>query len=147
MRLSENYNAAQIKRILSKGIAELESKWELKSLPANVQFEKVATGYWIARFQRRLKQKAIEYPIRVRNTILDCFDKSNLAAELTRRGIAAVSASELVENGASTIVKTMIELFDWCNEHGQPRGAGFLVQAIRNPQDIVLPRGFESSKV
>ena len=39
----------------------------------------------------------------------------------------------------------MIELFDWYNHRGQPRGAGFLVQSIKNPQSIELPKGFESS--
>ncbi len=146
MRLSENYNAAQIKRVLLKGIAELESKWELKSLPGKVQFEKVATGHWIVRFQRKPKRKSIEHPITTGNTILDRFDQSSLAVELTRRGIGPASASELVENAASTNVQTMIEMFDWYNSHGQPRGPGFLVQAIRNPNSIVFPRGFESSE-
>ncbi|GAA4470017.1 replication initiator protein A [Novipirellula rosea] len=146
MRLSENYNAAQIKRVLLKGIAELESKWELKSLPGKVQFEKVATSRWIVRFQRKPKRKSIDHPIATGNTILDRFDQSSLAVELTRRGIGPASASELVENAASTNVQTMIEMFDWYNNHGQPRGPGFLVQAIRNPNSIVFPRGFESSE-
>jgi len=146
MRLSDNYNAAQVKRILLKGITELESKWELKSLPGKVQFEKVATGHWIVRFQRKPKRKSIEHPILTGNTILDRFDQSSLAVELTRRGIGPASASELVENAASVNIQTMIELFDWYNSHGQPRGAGFLVQAIREPDAIVLPKGFESSE-
>ncbi len=111
MRLSDNYNAAQIKRVLSKGISELESKWELKSLPSKVQFEKVATGHWIVRFQRKPKRKAIEHPILTGNTILDRFDRSSLAVELTRRGIGPASASELVENAPSTNVQAMIELW------------------------------------
>lgn len=146
MRLSDNYNAAQVKRILQKGITELESKWELKSLPSRVQFEKVAKGQWIVRFQRKPKRKTIEHPIPTGNTILDRFDRTSLAVELTRRGIGPASASELVENAASTSLQTMIELFDWYNNHGQPRGAGFLVQAIRNPNEISFPRGFESSE-
>ncbi len=146
MRLSENYNAAQVKRVLLKGITELESKWELKSLPSKVQFEKVATGHWIVRFQRKPKRKVIEHPILTGNTILDRFDRSSLAVELTRRGIGPASASELVENAASTNVQAMIELFDWYNNHGQPRGPGFLVQAVRNPNSITFPSGFESSE-
>ena len=146
MRLSENYNAAQIKRALLKGIAELESKWDLKPLPGSVQFEKVATGHWIVRFQRKPKRKAIEHPITTGNTILDRFDQSNLAVELTRRGIGSAIASELVENAASTVIQSMVELFDWYNKLGQSRGAGFLVQAIRNPNEIAFPRGFESSQ-
>ena len=146
MRLSENYNTAQVKRVLMKGIAELESKWELKSLPSKVQFEKVATGHWIVRFQRKPKRKTIEHPIPTGNTILDRFDRSSLAVQLTRRGIGPASASELVENAASTNVQTMIELFDWYNNHRQPRGPGFLVQAIRNPNRIAFPTGFESSE-
>jgi hypothetical protein len=40
----------------------------------------------------------------------------------------------------------MIELFDWYNNHGQQRGPGFLVQAVRNPNSIAFPSGFESSE-
>ncbi len=146
MRLSENYNAAQVKRILLKGITELESKWELKPLPGKVQFERVATGLWVARFQRKPKRNTIDQPISTGNTILDRFDQSSLAAQLTKRGIGPASASELVENAASTNIQTMVELFDWYNSHGQPRGAGFLVHAIREPSGIVFPKGFETSE-
>ena len=39
----------------------------------------------------------------------------------------------------------MLELYDWYNSRGQPRGPGFLIQSIRNPSAIALPPGFESS--
>ena len=146
MRLSENYNAAQIKRVLSKGITELESKWDLKALPRSVQFERVATGHWVARFQRKPKRKALGYPIESRKPTLDQFDQSNLAAELKRRGIGPAIASELVGTATSTVVQSMMELFDWYNRIGQSRGAGFLVKAIRKPDEIVFPGGFESSE-
>lgn len=146
MRMSDNYNAAQIKRVLLKGITELESKWELKSLPGKVQFERIATGHWIVRFQRKPKRDSVDHPVVTGNTILDHFELSSLAVELTKRGIGPASASELVENAVSTNIRTMLELFDWYNSHGQPRGAGFLVQAIREPSSIVLPKDFESSE-
>ena len=44
LRLSESYNTAQIKRVLLKGIAELESLWELRSATADRRFRKLSRG-------------------------------------------------------------------------------------------------------
>ena len=45
----------------------------------------------------------------------------------------------------ATRFREMLELYDWYNSHGQPRGPGFLVQALRKPDAIAFPPGFESS--
>ena len=39
----------------------------------------------------------------------------------------------------------MLELYDCYNSRGHPRGPGFLVQAVRKPDTIAFPPGFESS--
>ena len=36
-------------------------------------------------------------------------------------------------------------LFDWYDLRNQPRGAGFLVQAIKNPCSISMSQGFQNS--
>jgi hypothetical protein len=54
-------------------------------------------------------------------------------------------AAELVESAPAETVRTMIELFDWYAGKKQERGAGFLVDSIRNPAKYRFPPGFESS--
>ena len=44
LRLSDSYNVAQMKRVLLKGIEELQSKWDLRTLPNIRQFEKRGKG-------------------------------------------------------------------------------------------------------
>ncbi len=69
----------------------------------------------------------------------------NLERELVKRGIGPASAEELSLSQPSNRIREMLELYDWYNSHGQPRGPGFLIQSIRNPSAIALPPGFESS--
>ena len=70
----------------------------------------------------------------------------NLVYLLTKRGIGPALADELASANPASIVRKMIELFDWYNLNNQPRGVGFLVQSIRNPSAIQPPRGFQSSQ-
>lgn len=146
MRMSANYNTAQIKRALLKGIQELQSQWELKQLPASQQFEKVGKGRWIVRFERKRSKRSMAGSGNDHAHILDRFDVATLCTELTKRGIGPAAAEEIVDEHPSGTVKSMIELFDWYNLRGQNRGAGFLVQAIRQPNKIAFPTGFESSQ-
>ena len=55
------------------------------------------------------------------------------------------TAAELVEASKSEDIRSMVELFDWYNSNGQPRGPGFLVNSIKNPDGIAKPAGFTSS--
>jgi len=64
---------------------------------------------------------------------------------LVKRGIGPASAEEVSLSQSSNRIREMLELYDWYNSRGQPRGPGFLIQSIRNPSAIVLPPGFESS--
>lgn len=144
LRLSENYNVAQMKRVLQKGIEELQSHWELKALPDKQRYDKRGRGLWTVRFERKAKPKSIERAPQPTIT-LPAIDPTRLEFALTKRGIGPATANELAEQYPSRSVQTMIELFDWYNSRRQPRGAGFLVNAIKNPQSIVFPNGFQST--
>ena len=154
VRLTANYNTAQVKRTLLKGIEELEHVWDLKPRQPEERFRKASTGRWIAVFERRAKQRRV--PI---ETIASAVPISNpsvsipitsvnpqdLERELIKRGIGPASAEELSLSHPSSQIQEMIELYDWYNSKGQARGPGFLVQSIRNPSAIARPPGFVSS--
>lgn len=72
-------------------------------------------------------------------------DTSALEVELTKREIGPATAEQLAAGADEVHLQNMIELYDWYNAKGQKRGPGFLVSAIKNPDAISLPRGFESS--
>ena len=138
IRISSGYNTGQMKRALLRGIEELESKWSLKRLDEKHRFQKVGSGQWTVVFERRrrwVKKSAKELPV----------DPASLEIELTRRGIGPAMAAELVAGQRPEEIQKMSELFDWYNGRGQLRGPGFLVQAIRNPLEVMAPKGFEFS--
>ena len=56
VRLSGNYNTAQMKRTLLKGIEELERVWDLKSRLPEERFRKDGMGKWLVVFERRAKR-------------------------------------------------------------------------------------------
>ena len=151
VRLSDQYNVAQMKRVLLKGIAELEECWDLKRLPDEGRFVKEGKGQWTVVLERKPKRNAAitgsyteitgptpALPPPAQNT-------DTLVSILVKRGIGPGAADELAENYPADTVKTMIELHDWYNQRGQFRGPGFLVGAIKNPGTIAYPKGFESS--
>ena len=154
MRLTANYNTAQVKRTLLKGIEELEHVWDLKPRQPERRFRKEGTGRWIAVFERRAKQRRV--PIETIASAVPILNQSmsipivtvnpqNLERELIKRGIGPASAEELTLSHPSSQIQEMIELYDWYNSKGQARGPGFLVQSIRNPSPIARPPGFVSS--
>lgn len=152
VRLSDQYNVAQMKRVLLKGIEELEERWDLKRLDAEKRFVKEGKGRWtviLERKPKRSRELAVELGPELALPPLPAAGESanqhQLAAKLTSRGIGPAAADELASGYPSTDICDMIELFDWYNQRGQSRGPGFLVGAIKNPKSIVLPKGFESS--
>ena len=161
LRLSSSYNTAQIKRAMHSGIEELTQKWQLKSIPDSRRYAKQATGNWIVRFERVSHQKVIgaivkpllvDFPSSelkhqpaVNLPKLHQLNDVNLQMALSKRGIGPAVAEELTQNFPLESLQTMLELFDWYNNRNQPRGPGFLIQAIRNPKSIEMPRGFQSS--
>ena len=145
VRLSDGYNSAQMKRALQKGISELEVEWDLKPMPISERFEKQGKGSYVVRFDRKPKRRFADLPAMTQNLVQSPIDSGSLETTLTKRGIGPATAAELVETVATDTVKSMIELYDWYNLNGQTRGAGFLVQAIKRPEQIKFPKGFQSS--
>ncbi len=139
IRLSPNYNTAQIKRALAKGIRELETVWELRQLPPARRFVKGEGGRWQAVFPRRSHRQVVRETTQVET------QQSDLAIELTRREIGPSVAEDLVTAHSAETIQTMLELFDWYNRKGQTKGAGFLVDSIRHSSKYRFPPGFESS--
>jgi len=150
VRLSADYNVAQMKRALAKGFAELESAWELRTLSSDQRFKKVGKGTWKViverKPKRRLKPQAIAQPVVHADAVpIASLDPDQLITRLTKRGVGPGAADDLVNAYPLQTVQTLIELFDWYNGKGQARGAGFLVSAIKNPVSIFHPKGFTSS--
>ncbi len=145
IRLSANYNVAQMKRALLKGIEELQSKWDLRSLPDTRQFTKRGKGVWIVRFERKAKRRPSELCPPTSSVILSTVDPSQLEYALTKRQVGPATANELSEQYPVQSVQMMIALYDWYNSRNQPRGPGFLVNAIKNPDSIAIPPGFKQS--
>jgi hypothetical protein len=154
IRLAANNNNAQMKRSLLKGIEELEHVWELKPRLPEERFRKDGRGKWIVIFERRAKRSRTIIAPSVTSVITTeslpaliqpAINPQNLERELVKRGIGPASAEELSLSQPSNRIREMLELYDWYNSRGQPRGPGFLVQSIKNPSTIALPPGFESS--
>jgi hypothetical protein len=151
VRLSDQYNVAQMKRALLKGISELEDRWELKRLGEESRFVKQAKGKWTVVFERRARKAPVkpcatrEIPSEPLPESTSAEDAESLIHQLVKRGIGPGTADDLVAGYPWADIRTMLELYDWYNQRGHVRGPGFLVGAIRNPEKIVLPKGFESS--
>ena len=154
VRLTANYNTAQMKRTLLKGIEELEHVWEVKPRLPEERFRKDGQGKWIVIFERRTTRSRPVIAPSVTSAITtessvpfvqSAINPQNLERELVKRGIGPASAEELSLLQPSNRIREMLELYDWYNNRGQSRGPGFLVKAIRNPAGIALPTGFESS--
>ena len=154
VRFAANYTSAQMKRALQKGIEELESVWDLKPRSQADRYRRDGHGKWMAIFERRKKtsRTAIESAVTSELALgglapvrLTEINPQGLVRALTKREIGPAVAEELASAQSSTRIQEMIELYDWYNSHGQARGAGFLVQSIRNPAGVAFPKGFESS--
>ncbi len=136
VRLSANYNTAQAKRALVKGVRELEHLWELKPMPPEERFEKLSRGKWQVTFIKRKRRKPPAVEV--------AKAPNELSYQLTKRGVGPAMADELVEKYSAERIQTMIELFDWHNGRGEERGVGFLVAGIRSTTPYSLPRGFRT---
>lgn len=143
--MSGKYNVAQIKRVLRKGLAELEARWDLKPMADSQRFEKRSNGQWTIRLERKPKRRPLAAVGTSIGLTTPAADPAQLETALAKRGIGPATANDLAEQFPAQSIQTMIELFDWYNLHGQSRNPGFLVSAIRNPATINFPTGFASS--
>ncbi len=136
-----------------KGIAELETAWDLKPLPPEKRFLKEGRGNWKVVLERKPKRsRSLSDFTEELGPLLDIkaasthHDEDQLITRLTKRGIGPGAADDLIRAHPLETVQTMIELYDWYNDKGQARGPGFLVNAIKNPTSIAFPKGFQSSE-
>ena len=136
VRISSNGNRAQVKRTLMKGIRELEQLWDLRVMAPEKRFRK-DSGTINAVFVRRTRKR--------RQETNQANAESKLSYELTLRDVGPGLAEELSRDSDTANIQTMIELYDWYQQIGKPREAGFLVYSIRNPEQVRMPRGFQSS--
>ncbi len=134
VRLSENYNTAQIKRALLNGIRELEQLWDLRSAEPEERFRKLSAGKWEAVFER--KAKAVKAS--VRTSAVDS-QLSQLAESLKTRGVSAKMAERLAKQHPAERINNTISLFDWHAKRGDAKGPGFLVAGIRSPEGFEPP--------
>ena len=141
LRLSESYNTAQIKRVLLKGIAELESLWELRSATADRRFRKLSRGKWEAVFVKK-KRRQPRPEVQAQRAEQE---NQSLEVALSKRGVGPAAAAELVAAHPRERIQTMLELHDWHNARGQERGPGFIVAGIRSKEPYSLPKGFRPS--
>lgn len=123
VRLSDSYDAAQIKRALTGGIRELEVVWELHPLPPEERFRRVRRGEWQVVFNRK----------RTRTTPKVRSADPTQVELLVTRGVSR-SVAEDIAGAPTEHLKTAIKLFDAHAAEGRPRGPGFLVDAVRNPE-------------
>ncbi len=144
VRLSDKSNTAQLKRALARGIEELERRWDLRALPTEKRFRKIARGQWEVIFQRKSTRRRTTRS-RIQEVAAHQQLADDLAMELARREIGPAMAAELTEQFPSETVRSMIELFDWYNGRGQTKGPGFLVDSIRRAENYQWPHGFRPS--
>jgi hypothetical protein len=126
VRLSDSYDTAQIKRALAGGIRELEAVWELHPLPPEERFRKVRRGAWEVFFTRKKPRAAKGGP--VPSPAADAGPVESLVARGVSRTVAGRLAAEHPDR-----IDQAISRFDAAAARGRPPGAGFLVDAVRNP--------------
>ncbi len=136
--LSRNYDAANLKRKLLRGIRELEVRGFLRVLPATEQFTKVRRGEWRAVFVRADQLKAIT-PAVISNA------EEKLIADLIARGVTPVASQCVVADYPAVRIRQQMEIFDWLMKRNDVRvsrnPAGFLVSSIAH--EYAPPKEFE----
>ena len=128
--LAHGYDAANLKRKLRPGIAELERKGFLQPIPEAGRFRKICSGRWQVFFDAAKPgaQTTSEPPPPP--------PEQPLVAALTTRGVSLASAQKTVKQFDAKRIQTQLEVFDWLLAHKDSRVGrnppGFLVSAIRD---------------
>jgi hypothetical protein len=130
---------AHLKRNLMPAITELESIGFLEPLSPEQRFPKEGKSWKV----RLIQQTSTTGVVRV-TTPTGEPEQPPLVAELTKRGITARSAVELVKLHPAEGIQAKIEVFDWLVEKQDKRVAkspeGYLVKSISD--DYKTPKGF-----
>ena len=137
VRLSASNDAAQHKRQLLKGVAELEREWELKPADPAERFRREARGRWTVVFERKRRSAGVASGDAL----------TGVAADLAAVGVSATMAERLAADADERTVRTMLALFEHYRRTGKRRDAGFLVNCVRDPGERPVPaelRGTEA---
>ena len=133
--LARGYDAANLKRKLGTGIAELEQRGFLAPLSNGERFSKVCSGQWRVVFERGRGPHAatIQAPEEGRP---DGNQAEGLVAVLAERGVSVSAAHETVRRSSAEQIKAQIDVFDWMVARHDPKVSknppGFLVSAIKH---------------
>ena len=136
VRLSASNDAAQHKRQLLKGVAELEREWELKPADPAERFRREARGKWTVVFERKRRSAGVA----TGNAL------TGVAADLAAAGVSATMAARLASDADERTVRTMLALFEHYRATGKRRDAGFLVNCVRDPGSVRFPPNFMEPK-
>jgi plasmid replication initiation protein len=132
--ISRTSTLAEVKRLLSKPLVELESIGFIKPLPKEERFIKVTKGQWKVVFDRGASEaRALMSPEQV-----------DALEQLKGRGVTATKASKLVRSYPPERIAEKIAIHDWLLGRADKRCSanppGFLVAAIQD--DFPAPIGF-----
>jgi hypothetical protein len=141
--LGRNYEGpAHLKRNLQPAINELEAIGFLTPLPDSERFLKNGKDWHI----RLIQNNATPAPTRIPSPASE-HETSPLMAELTKRGVTAKSAAELVQQHPAEAIQAKIDVFDWLVAKQDKRVAkspeGYLVKSIHD--GYKEPKGFVSA--
>jgi hypothetical protein len=141
--IGRNYEGGtQIARKLKPAISELEEVGFLEPLPERERFIKKGRE-WSIRFVQKINPPGLpSLPLSADDTNPD---QRYLIAGLSKRGVTAKTAAELVQESPAEFIRQQIEVFDWLMENQHKRlaknPAGYLVKSIldkyENPKDFV----------
>jgi hypothetical protein len=137
--LSRNYDTANLKRKLLRGIEELEKRGFLRADLPSERFSKVRRGQWSVSFKR-----ASAVIAQAQGTI-----HGNPAAQaLIERGVAPAVATRTAEAFAADRIRHHIEVYDWLAQRADPKvsrnPAGFLLRSIE--ENYSVPKTFGHHK-
>jgi hypothetical protein len=136
--LSRTATLAEVKRLLSKPLEELEGIGFIKPARKDERFVKVTKGQWKILFDRGQTEARA----------LMSAEQLDLLEQLKGRGVTASKASKLVRAYPEHRVAEKIAMHDWLVARADKRCSanppGWLVTAIQ--EDFPLPTGFLKSK-
>jgi plasmid replication initiation protein len=132
--ISRTSTLAEVKRLLSRPLTELESIGFIKPLSKEERFIKVTKGQWKVVFDRGASEaRALMSPEQV-----------DALEQLKGRGVTATKASKLVRSYSPERIAEKIAIHDWLLGRADKRCSanppGFLVAAIQD--DFPAPTGF-----
>jgi plasmid replication initiation protein len=136
--ISRTSTLAEVKRLLSKPLLELESIGFIKPLPKEERFIKVTKGQWRIVFDRGSSEARV----------LMSPEQVDVLEQLKGRGVTTAKASKLVRAYEPSRIAEKISIHDWLLSRADKRCSanppGFLVAAIQD--DFPAPTGFLKSR-